>query len=141
MKLYFCVLIAVFTIAMLGSVVLLMFELENVNAQQPANLTNMNINFTKLIEEKFTRNFTHFSGVVFNDINLAQVYYESPTSVLISGDLIAKNPGGVSFGFNTGIWEAMDLLKNQYGFKLQQVMTSGVGSVENPTTVYILMTK
>jgi hypothetical protein len=35
----------------------------------------------------------------------------------------------------------LDLLKNQYGFKVQQVMTSGQGSVGNPTTVYILMTK
>jgi hypothetical protein len=76
-----------------------------------------------------------------NDINLARVYYESPTTVLIGGNLIAESPGGASFGFNTGIWEAMDLLKTQYGFKLQQVMTSGVGSVENPTAVYILMTK
>jgi hypothetical protein len=35
----------------------------------------------------------------------------------------------------------MDLLKNQYGFKLQNVMTSGVGSLGNPTVAYILMTK
>jgi hypothetical protein len=39
------------------------------------------------------------------------------------------------------LWEAMDLLKNQYGFKVQSVMTSGVGSQGNPTVVYILMTK
>ena len=32
-------------------------------------------------------------------------------------------------------------LKEKYGFKVQQVMTSGVGSVGNPTNVYILMTK
>ena len=37
--------------------------------------------------------------------------------------------------------ERMDLLKNQYGFKIQQVMTNGIGSVGNPTSVYILMTK
>ena len=63
------------------------------------------------------------------------VKYESPTSVVIGGDLIFGN------NFNTGLWEAMDLLKSQYGFTIQQVITSGVGSVGNPTTVYILMTK
>jgi hypothetical protein len=56
---------------------------------------------------------------------------------LISGDLIDSDLNI----FNSDLWEAMDLLKNQYGFKLQNVMTSGAGSVGNPTTVYILMTK
>jgi hypothetical protein len=67
----------------------------------------------------------------------AVVKYESPTTILISGDLII----GYTGTFNSVLWEAMDLLKNQYGFKIQQVMTSGVGSVGNPTIVYILMTK
>jgi hypothetical protein len=31
----------------------------------------------------------------------------------------------------------MDLLKNQYGFKLQHVMNTGLGSVGSPTNVYI----
>jgi hypothetical protein len=35
----------------------------------------------------------------------------------------------------------MDLIKNQYGFKLQNVMTSGVGSIGKPTIVFILVTK
>ncbi len=65
--------------------------------------------------------------------------YESPSTVLISGELI--NSVGGTNTFNSQLWEAMDLLKSQYGFHLQQVMTSGVGSVGNPTVVYILMTK
>jgi hypothetical protein len=63
-----------------------------------------------------------------------EVKYESPNTAII-GDLIFAR------SFNTDLWSAMDLLKNQYGFKIQQVMTSGVGSVGNPTSVYILMTK
>jgi hypothetical protein len=63
------------------------------------------------------------------------VRYESPSSIVIGGDLIF-------FGvFNTDLWKAMDLLKNQYGFNVEHVMTSGVGSVGNPTNIYILMTK
>lgn len=65
------------------------------------------------------------------------VNYESPSTILISGELINEQFSR----FNSDLWEAMDLLKNQYGFKLQNVMTSGVGSVGNPTVVYILMTK
>jgi hypothetical protein len=43
--------------------------------------------------------------------------------------------------FNSDLWSAMDLLKNQYAFKLQHVMNTGLGSVGSPTNVYILMTK
>jgi len=63
-----------------------------------------------------------------------QVNYESPSTVLISGELINSEHGT----FNSKLWQAMDLLKNQYGFKLQNVMTNAVG---NPKNVYILMTK
>jgi hypothetical protein len=92
-------------------------ELEYVNAQQP--------DFKAIILDKFSQDYV-------------AVDYQSPTTVIISGDLVA--PGLVG-GFNTGLWGAMDLLKNQYTFKIQQIMTSGVGSEGNPTVVYILMTK
>jgi hypothetical protein len=106
-------------VAMFGSMMLLQLDLENVNAQQPANLT-------KVIEEKFilttptiSTNTTFYGGG--ETIPQVDVKYESPTTILITGDLI--NPLG-SLGpgiFNSAIWEAMDLLKNQYGFKLQQL--------------------
>jgi hypothetical protein len=125
-------------IVMLGSSSLIVLSgLESIDAQQPAN-----VNISKVIEQKFTRTITiPETGSVFKDLILAEVNYESQNTVLISGDLIAETKRGTTIGFNKGIWEAMDLLKNQYGFKLQNVMTSGVGSVGNPTTVYILMTK
>lgn len=122
------------------------FGLEGASAQQPANLTNAtaNMNFTKLIEDKYpARNHPDAqlaqigiegAPVVFHDVS---VKYESPTTLLISGDLITRS----ELAFNSYIWDAMDMLKNQYGFKVQNVMTSGVGSEGNPTTVYILMTK
>ncbi len=67
------------------------------------------------------------------------VDYESPSTIMISGGLINSIHG--NYTFNYELWEAMDLIKNQYGFKLQNVMTSGQGSVGNPIVVYILMTK
>jgi hypothetical protein len=100
-------------------------ELEYVNSQQSVNLT-------KVIEEKFPPiTISEYSPFPFNRV---EVEYVGPTTILISGPLIHA-------AFNSDLWAAMDLLKNQYGFKIQQVMTSGVGSVGNPTTVYILMTK
>lgn len=110
-----------------------------------------NANFTKLFHDKYTRTYRYIEATDDNEYNklyripptvLAQqvfVKYESPTTILISGGLLTKPPARTSF--NSVLWEAMDMLKAQYGFKLQQIMTSGVGSVGNPTEVYILMTK
>lgn len=104
--------------------------------------TNTSENFTKLFQQKYKDNAANarlneaFHTDYESGLQTVYVKYESTTTILISGDLITtvKN-------FNSYLWGAMDLLKNQYGFKLQQVMTSGVGSEGNPTVVYILMTK
>ena len=108
-----------------------------INQTINAQLTNSTI--SHIINEKYgprniIDNATKLSYAVPTTVH---VNYESPSTVLISGDLIESQ----FRKFNSNLWEAMDLLKNQYGFKLQNVMTSGVGSVGNPTTVYILMTK
>jgi len=114
------------------------------------------VNFTKLFEDKFSRpytttvtdlptlalagqlnNSTVYTGLkVIGSVQDVEVKYDSPTTILIGGDLITKD-----HLFNSGLWQGVDMLKNQYGFKLQQVMTNGVGSEESPSTVYILMTK
>lgn len=101
------------------------------------------MNFTKLFQQKYQDNA---SNALLNEefhtenetrVQTVYVKYESPTTILIRGDLITIT----AQDFNSDLWEAMDLLKNQYGFKLQQVMTSGVRSEGNPIVVYILMTK
>ena len=105
---------------------------------QTVNAQSGNSTLSKTIEERFT--VGHLLGnppTPYKGIPTVHVNYESPTTILISGDLISADYGL----FNSNIWEAMDLLKTQHGFNLQNVMTSGVGSVGNPTTVYILMTK
>jgi hypothetical protein len=107
---------------------------EYVSAQQPGNLT-------KMIEDKYARIYKSsvFVGPYGTNIpyQLVTVKYESPTTILISGKLIAPYVNTS----NSGIWEAMDMLKGQYGFKFQQVMTSAVDSKGNPTDVDILMIK
>jgi len=99
-----------------------------------------------VIKDKFTREIGTGQVMPLVSHSWVEVMYESPNTVILRGDLITNEqyvdqrlqPNGQS---NTDLWAAMDLLKNQYGFKILQVMTSGVGSVGNPTTVYILMTK
>ena len=107
------------------------------------------VNFTKLIEDKYRKGCTDSSDPrvppIKRETVYAKVLYESPTTMLISGYLIIDdftNCMSPTFtAFNSPVWNAMDILRNQYVFKLQQVMKSGQGSVGNPTTVYILMTK
>jgi hypothetical protein len=127
-------------IAMLGSVVIAL-ELENVDAQQSTSLTdttNANLNFTRMFQEKYPDKGaqTTLGQALGGQSPLNQtvyVRYESPTTLVIKGDLI--RPGGE---FNSDLWEAQDMLKNQYGFKLQQVFTNERGK---GTSVYLLMTK
>lgn len=123
---------------------------QTVQAQTDLNSTRENqsaqtqsaVNFTKLFEQKYPDREANAlykeAGGSATDIGFHTVFveYESPTTILIRGDLI-----GTGHKFNSDVWNALDFLKNQHGFKLQQVMTSGVGSEGNPTVVYILMTK
>jgi hypothetical protein len=124
----------------------LLLSIERQSADgQATNSTNASgsVNFTKLFQDKYTRAQTNIDvlKVFGNDsatmaIQDVQVRYESPT-ILINGELINE----WDRTFNSNLWQAMEMLTNQYGFKLQHVMTSGVGSEGNPTSVYILMTK
>jgi len=113
---------------------------------QDTNMTKVNsgINFTKLLQDKYTKAQTNpdVAKLFGNESGTAlfqsvMVRYESPNTILINGPLINE----FDRKFNQDVWEAMDMLKNQYGFKLQNVVTSGVGSEGNPTSVYILLTK
>jgi hypothetical protein len=49
-------------------------------------------NLTKIINEKFViGNLMPNAGTAFKDIPTVEVDYESPTAILISGDLITQN--------------------------------------------------
>jgi hypothetical protein len=105
----------------------------------------LNSTIAKIIDEKYTKisKYDPVTNTLFEEpkVLFRPVYvdYESPSTILISGGLINSIHGNNTFNYQ--LWQAMDLIKNQYGFKLQNVMTSGQGSVGNPTVVYTLMTK
>jgi hypothetical protein len=113
--------------------VLFLFGIPIVEAQSPQNATSI----TNLIKEKYNRG-TKIPGLEQAEY-FVQVRYESPTTVVLEGDLIGSQVSG--YFFNSDLWSAMDLIKNQYGFKQTQIFTSGMGSQGNPTVVYIVLTK
>lgn len=103
-------------------------------------------NLSKVISDKFTREIG--TGQVMPPVlhSWVEVIYESPNTIILQGDLITSDRSvdqrlGANGLFNSDLWSAMDLLKNQYGFKVQYIMNTGLGTVGSPTNVYILMTK
>lgn len=64
------------------------------------------------------------------------VVYESPTTVVLKGDALT-----VVGEYNTILWKAVDLLENNHGYNLDQVVVNGLGSKDNPDRFYIVMTK
>ena len=89
-------------------------------------------NISRLIEQEFGR--PESPSVRFG---LVFVIYESPTMVVLHGD--ALGPGAIENNIN--LWKAVDLLRNDYGYNLDNVVVNGIGSSENPDRFYIIMTK
>jgi len=67
------------------------------------------------------------------------VVYESPTTLVLVGDLLVVQFGG-GYGGNPFIWQAVDGFKAQ-GYTLNSVLLSGQGSQGNPHEWYIVMSK
>jgi hypothetical protein len=119
--------------------------MENLFRRKFASI-QLDSNFTELFHQKYARNLLDAEvnkqyerdTLDYNLNSQVSVEYESPTSILISGELITDEPDLI---FNTFLFQGMDLLKNQYGFKIQDVFTSGEGNKANPTKVFILLTK
>lgn len=129
---------ALYSYAGLFMVLLLALTVASVNAQS--------VDIAKVIKDKFTREIG--IGQVMPPVlhSWVEVIYESPNTIILQGDLITNERSvdqrlGTSGLLNTDLWAAMDLIKNQYAFKVQHIMNTGLGTVGNPTTVYILMTK
>jgi hypothetical protein len=118
-----------FLFVMFGfSGIIVILAIQNVNAQAA------DLRLTNLLEHKFYINFKGADGF-YHNASLVHVLYESPKKIILGGYLIEAGD------FNSEFWQARDLLKNQYGFKMDQVITSGIGTEANPTKVYVVMTK
>ena len=118
-----------FLFVMFGfSGIIVVLAIQNVNAQAA------DLGLTNLLENKFYVNFKGADGF-YHNASLVHVLYESPKKIILGGYLIEAGD------FNSDLWQARDLLKNQYGFRMDQVITSGIGTKANPTKVYVVMTK
>jgi hypothetical protein len=118
--------------------VLVIFSISifSINHLTKAQLTNSTIpTISMIINEKYGKKnyYDNSTKTIYELPATVRVNYESPSTILLSGKFINSVRGTETF--NWQLFEAMDLLKNQYGFKLNQV--SGIGT----PTVYILMTK
>jgi len=120
-------LIAILAIFWFFSLIVVL-AIESVNAQAA------DLGLTNLLEHKFYINFKGADGF-YHNASLVHVLYESPKKIILGGYLIEAGD------FNSDLWQARDLLKNQYGFKMDQVITSGTRTEANPTKVYVVMTK
>ena len=108
--------------------IIVVLAIQNVNAQAD------DLDLTNLLEHKFYINFKGADGF-YHNASLVHVLYESPKKIILGGYLIEAGD------FNSDLWQARDLLKNQHGFKMDQVITSGIGTEANTTKVYVVMTK
>ena len=79
--------------------ILTLFQIGQASAQQPQNTTNIQKSFTQLFQEKYSRNVLDAEvnkqierdNLDFNKNVQATVEYESPTTVLLRGELITEN--------------------------------------------------
>jgi hypothetical protein len=109
--------------------IIVVLAIQNVNAQA-ADLSSTNL----LKDKFFVKNIKGADGF-YHNASVVHVLYESPKKIILGGYLIEA---GV---FNSDLWEARDLLKNQYGSKIRQVITTGFETEATPTKVYVIMTK
>ena len=91
------------------------------------------MNFTKIINDKFTLAEQGAYGIKFPAVTQVKVISESPHTVVLFGNLITNG-----LHDNIYLWQAMDLLKS-HGFKLTQRVHDGAGSEGNPGRVYLVM--
>src|SRR6266540_4180771 len=92
------------------------------------NAQLLNSTIAKIIDEKYTKTskYDPKTNTLFEEPQVlfrpGRVTYESPSTIMISGGLINSIHGNNTFNYQ--LWETMDVIKNQYGFKLQNVMRS-----------------
>jgi len=102
-----------------------------------SSIQGQGVDHAKLFSEKFGGNdSSSFNNNFSPTTQSVELVYDSPTTIVFRGDLITQFTSVP----NTKIWEAVDLLKGE-GYQLNQIVNTGAGSVGNPHTLYIIMSK
>lgn len=88
---------------------------------------------------------THFEDVLRQRLGAdyatdIQIVYESPTMVVVTGDVIAAG-GGPLLNFDHVFWQGIEIFKKDYGFTLDKFAVNGLGSEVNPERFYAILVK
>jgi hypothetical protein len=121
-----CVSVAVITAIVFGSP-------SSVKAQAPLTTSpaTQDVNFTQLFQEKLQDRFLAVD---------ADVVYQSPTTVVLEGDKITIGESAGGLIDKEFLWQGVDLVK-QYGYEIDSVAISGLGTRDNPTNYHVIMSK
>ena len=106
----------------------------SVKAQAPlitTTPTTQDVNFTQLFQEKLQDRFLAVD---------ADVVYQSPSTVVLEGDKITIGESSGGLINNVFLWQGVDLVK-QYGYEIDSVAISGLGTRDNPTSYHVIMSK
>jgi hypothetical protein len=125
---------------LLTAVALGVFMTEAYAQQNTTTNTNTTLTATtqQIIDEAHAACTQVTQAEVLNPICVT-VVYESPTTLVLVGDLLVVQFGG-GYGGNPFIWQAVDGFKAQ-GYTLHSVLLSGQGTQVNPHEWYIVMSK
>ena len=71
------------------------------------------------------------------------IIYQSPMMVVLKGDVVSASPGTSMFktNYNNVFWQAIEILRQEFGFTLDKLVVNGFGSVINPERMYAVMVK
>ena len=87
----------------------------------------------------------------------ANVVYQSNMFVVLRGDILIPhylNPisntslsedesaaGADDLEYNPVIWKVIEMLKQEFGYSIDNIVVNGIGSRDNPDRLYVVMTK
>jgi hypothetical protein len=88
----------------------------------------------------------------------ANVIYQSNMFVVLRGDILIPhylNPisntslsedesaaaGADDLEYNPVIWKVIEMLKQEFGYSIDNIVVNGIGSRDNPDRLYVVMTK
>lgn len=94
-------------------------------------------NLTKLIEEKYT-NPHYTGGSYYGDFPDIYLDYDSPNTIVFHGNLYKDFESLIP---NDSIWNATDMFKNEYGFKVTHIIKDGLGTEDSQGRAFIVMEK
>ncbi|MEW6603198.1 MAG: hypothetical protein AB1351_00745 [Thermoproteota archaeon] len=123
------IIIGLLSTAVLSTIGAMLYGPQPAESQQQQQQTTENVNFTRLFERQLDSSFMAAD---------ARVVYQSPTTVILEGDLLTLSNENGGYIDNYHLWEGVDIVKS-YGYSIDVVTISGEGTGDNPLQYNIIM--